>query len=84
MIQAIINTILQFIEGLVVPVIAVLPDSPFQKITFENLGPLSNVMGYINYFVPMGEILAFLGLYLVAVAIWYGARWMLRIAKYID
>lgn len=84
MIQAIINNVLQFIEQLVLPILALLPDSPFQQITLDSMGILGDVLSYINYFVPIGDILAFLTVYLSAVGIWYLYRWILRLAQYID
>lgn len=84
MIDAIINTVLQTLETIAAAVLMLLPDSPFQSITLDNLGVLSDVMGYINYFIPMAQILGFISLYISAIVIWYSVRWILRIARYID
>lgn len=79
----IMDWLLDFFYGLAQAALAVLPDSPFQDIgqSFEGF---ENIMGMINYFVPVGTMLSILAVYLSAVLIWYSVRWVLRIANYID
>lgn len=70
------------LESAAVAAVSLLPDSPFQTITLSQTS--SNVLGYINYFVPVGQIVAFLSLFTAATAIWYGVRWILRFSKFVE
>lgn len=83
MLGDIINYILTFISDLIEPAFNILPDSPIQTITFANTA-FGNVMGWINYFVPLQGMLLIMSLYLSAALIWYGVRWLMRLGKYID
>lgn len=76
-----INYLLDLLEALVAQVVNFLPDSPFQSI---DLGVLEQYMGYVNYFYPVRQLVIFLGLYVSAVLVWYGVRWILRLARYIE
>lgn len=76
-----INYLLDLLEALVVQVVDLLPDSPFQNI---DLGVLEQYISYVNYFYPVKQLVIFLGLYTSAVIIWYGFRWVLRLARYIE
>jgi hypothetical protein len=74
--QAIINAL----GALIGFFLNLLPDSPFQQQQFEGLEML---FGYVNWFVPVGDIIVFMGVYLSAVAVWYGVRWVLRFVRYV-
>lgn len=67
-------------------VMNLLPDSPIQNSDFltDMNGTFTNVMGYINYFVPVGTMLGIFTAYLTAVAVWYVVRWFMRLSRYID
>lgn len=85
MMGAIVDWILDFLYGLAVLAIGWLPDSPFQTQEFRNtLLGFSDLMGQINYFVPVGQMLTITGAYVAAVLVWYGVRWILRFVRYID
>lgn len=63
----------------------ILPDSPFQQVAYDlKNSPFGDTLAYINYFVPIGQMVGFLSLYLTAVTVWYICRWALRLAQYID
>jgi hypothetical protein len=82
---AIIDWILDFLYDLAVLAIGWLPDSPFQTQEFqETLSGFSDLMAQINYFVPIGQMMAITAAYIGAVLIWYGVRWILRFVRYID
>lgn len=83
MIGVAIDAIMEFLVGLVEDAVSILPDSPFASVVV-NLDSYSDIMGYINYVIPVGTILGILTIYLSAVLIWYGVRWLLRFAQYID
>lgn len=74
-----INAVIRALGEVISFFLDLLPDSPFQKLSF-NLG---EVMGYVNYFIPVGMFVDVLGLYLAAVIVWYAVRWVLRFVRYI-
>jgi hypothetical protein len=78
-----IDAIMNFLTALAAIAIGWLPESPFVDIGvgFESF---KNVMGMINYFVPVGTMLGIFTTYLFCVLAWYAARWILRLTKYID
>lgn len=80
-----IDWILDFIYEIAVIAIGWLPSSPFQTEQFESgLNTFSGIMGNINYFIPIGTMLTIFTAYLACVLLWYGIRWIMRIAQYID
>lgn len=84
MIAKIIDTIMDFLYDLAVLALAILPDSPFRDIDTSDLGIFGDVMGYVNYFVPISTFLLITTAYLSAVLVWYAVRWILRLVQYID
>lgn len=81
--QKIFDWMMKFLYEFVSIAVGWLPESPFSEVVVE-LTPFHKVMSWINYFVPVGTMLAILTTYLAAVFAWYGVRWILRLAKYID
>lgn len=76
---------MDFIYDLAVLALALLPNSPFNNETFiSGLAKFESIMSNINYFIPFNDMFLFMGVYLLAVIVWYGLRWVLRMAKYID
>lgn len=67
--------------------IDLLPDSPIQEFaddatfTFPMIG---DVMGYINYFVPIGDFVYMTAAYVSACAAYIGVRYLLRMSKMIS
>ncbi|OPX01404.1 hypothetical protein [Geobacillus sp. LEMMY01] len=81
----VVDWILDFLYSLAVLSIGWLPDSPFQTDSFrKTLSGFSDLMSYINYFVPVGQMLTITAAYVAAILIWYGVRWILRFVRYID
>lgn len=80
MIARVLQGILDFVGMIVSSVLSLLPDSPFDSIT----GVLGQWAAWINYFVPVGQMITLLAGYTAAVAIWYGVRWILRFARYVS
>jgi hypothetical protein len=77
-----INKILGFMRDIVLAALNLLQESPFINISKDN-----EIIGFfrkVNYFLPIREVLTFLPIWLSAILVWYGVRWLLRIAKYID
>ena len=77
-----ISSILDWILGAVIEFISLLPESPIQQFTASE--EVQAVFGYINWFIPLGQISAIMGAILGATIIWYAVRWVLRFAKYVD
>ena len=78
----IINSLLEWLQGIADKVLDVLPDSPFKDII--NNSDIQQYLGYINWFVPVGTILKILTAWLVAVAAYYLVSVILRWIKAID
>ena len=76
---------MDFIFDLASAALSILPDSPFQTDGFASmLESFGGIMSNINYFIPFNDMFLFMAIYLTAVLVWYGLRWVLRFAKYID
>ena len=76
---------MDFLYTLASAILVVLPDSPFATDGFTaTLDKFSTIMANINYFIPFNDMFLFMGVYLLCVIIWYGARWILRFVRYID
>lgn len=76
---------MDFLFELASLVLMLLPDSPFKTEEFVNtLMAFEKIMANINYFIPFNDMFLIMGVYLGAVIIWMGARWLLRFAQYID
>ena len=79
------DTIMDFIYTILEWALMLLPDSPFQKMTNELVnGPFENIINYINYFIPVGQMVTFFTAYVACVSIWYIVRWAMRLTKYIQ
>lgn len=81
----IVNELLQDVVAVVNLLTSWMPDSPFQKPISEmrnNIG--SDILGYINYFLPVSEFLAVVSVWVPAVFIYYASSTVLRWAKSIS
>lgn len=65
--------------GLIIVVCALLPESPFNFV--DNLSEYSDIMGMVNYFIPVSTFVAIMEGWLVAVAAYYGLQAFLRWTK---
>lgn len=80
-----IDSILGWLADMVIPLLLLLPESPIQKFNLEgDLEQFGTVLSWINYFLPLDAAAGIMTGYVAAVLIWYGVRWFLRIAKYIQ
>jgi hypothetical protein len=80
----IIDGVLDWLKDMVMAVLLLLPESPFKDLRLDTMPGFAQVMGWINYFVPIGTMLTIFTTYLAGILIWYGVRWVLRLAQYID
>lgn len=74
----------KFITGLGVALaaaIALLPKSPF---AMPDKGPLNDYLGYINWFVPVSQMVSILGLWVSAIATWYIVQLVMRWVKAVE
>lgn len=62
-------------------ILFMLPDSPFKLLSKS---PISQYLGYINFFVPVDFILSILGAWISAIAIYYGYKIILAWIKAIN
>lgn len=76
----IFNWLIKSLAAIVQAVLSILPDTPFSW----DVGSLGPYWAVVNYFIPFGTIAGILATYVTAVAVWYGIRWILRLAQYID
>lgn len=79
-----LDDIINWAVDLVIPLLMLLPQSPIQAWQPTGFNQFAQIMGWVNYFVPLGAIAAIMSTYLVAVLVWYGVRWFLRIVRYIE
>jgi hypothetical protein len=69
-------------NALLLLIMQVLPDSPFQMLT-QN-ADVREVMGYVNYIIPLDFILSTLQAWLVAIGVFYVWQALLRWTKAIE
>lgn len=76
---SLINALIRGLGYIVTFIFSLLPDSPFQKF-LESNNPIKDYLGYINYFVPVAEMLITFEAVLVSVSVYYVyqivARWI--------
>ena len=78
------NWVLDFIYDILEWAVMLLPESPIQKVGADIYSTFPNVIGQLNYFIPVGAMTTFFMTYLSAVTVWYVVRWAMRLTKYIQ
>lgn len=71
------NLVVKFV--IVMAVLSLLPESPF--VAYVSLVERIPYLGYLAWFVPIGDILIFFGIYLSTVTVYYGILLALRYAN---
>ncbi|MCL2087769.1 MAG: hypothetical protein FWH05_09300 [Oscillospiraceae bacterium] len=66
------------LNNILAVVLQLLPDSPF---SVELPAEVKNILGYINWLIPFGQITATLGFWVAAVGVYYAYKVILRWAK---
>lgn len=79
-----INAIIRGLGKCLSFVLALLPDSPFQKFFDNYLDTVNGYLGFINYFCPISEACAILEAVCIAVAVYYLYQIVLRWVKAIE
>lgn len=77
----IIEQLKQLLLSLANAALSILPDSPFQKF-LKAIGEIPG-LGYLNYFVPVSEMVVILEAWVAAIAIFYIYQLILRWIKLI-
>ena len=78
-----INALIRGIGKVLNVAFSLLPDSPFRKYLIEN-DTVHEFISYINFFVPVAEILVVLESWCAAIAIFYVVQIILRWCKAIE
>lgn len=81
--SGVLNWLIEQFAKAVEAVLSVLPDSPIQRYLVSNQDVVE-ILGYVNWFVPIGTMMTILTFFLTATAIWYAVRWLLRFAQYVE
>lgn len=76
-----INSIFTAMSDGLKQALSLLPLSPF---TFERVEGLSEIMGYVNYFIPIDKMLSVTVAWCGSIALWYGIQIVLRWVKAIE
>lgn len=77
--QKIWNSVLDVLNNVANAIIFLLPDSPFK--TIEVPVEIKNLLGYVNYYIPMAQIVAIVSSWAGCVGIYYIYRAILRWVK---
>lgn len=77
--EVIFNWITDKLSYVLQTVLILLPDSPFVMLARD--ADIMNVLGWLNWFIPVSQIIAIMETWLVAVAIFYIYQLILRWAK---
>jgi len=83
MLKNLLEMVVDFIFIPVNMALGILPSSPL-RMPDEIGSQFSEILGYINYFVPVGFFVSTTILYTTSALIYYGVRWLLRIGNYIQ
>lgn len=62
--------LVEFLRSVLGGLMSLLPQSPFQDF-YSTLGFVGEGLGWLNWFVPVGSLLAIMAVWLVAVAGYY-------------
>ena len=78
---SIITSFLSWLKSMIAAAIDLLPDSPFQ---IDIPDYVTDIIGYVNYFVPIGSMVKILTAWTAAILVWYAASLLLRWIKAIE
>lgn len=78
-----INALIRGLGSVLTLVLSMLPDSPFQKYIIQN-SIIKTYVGYINYFIPVAQILVVLEAWCLAIGVYYIVQIVLRWLKAIE
>ena len=79
--QNIFTSVANFINEVLGSILFFLPDSPLNLMSYD---PLEPYLQFINYILPIQEIIVFLEAWLLAITVYYVYQLVLRWLKAID
>lgn len=79
----IVNYLIEGLGAVLAVILALLPDSPFQKYILAN-STVTKYLGYVNYFVPVSEMLVIFSAWCTAIAVYYIYQAVLRWVNMIE
>lgn len=79
--MSIINDAINWVKSMIIKAIDMLPDSPFQ-ITIPDY--VHDIIGYVNYFIPIGQFITILKAWTACIIVWYVVMLLLRWIKAIE
>ena len=82
MLEGALNGIADFFGGAIDKTINLLPDSPFLRLSEITL--TNDILGFINWIIPVNEIVAILQLWVSAIVIYYAYSAIMRFTKMIQ
>lgn len=77
-----LNSIINYLVEVMVYLISLLPESPIQE-NVTKLEGIEQVFKYLNWFVPVGEMVKIMTAVCAATMVWYAVRWIMRFSRYI-
>jgi len=81
-VETIFNWLTSKIAYVINSIMIILPDSPFVMLSRD--ADIMQILGWVNWVIPVGEMIAILEAWLVAVALFYVYQLILRWAKAIE
>lgn len=82
MINSIFNFLGDLVDNAINVILMLLPDSPFMMLT--SIPEVTAVLGFLNWAIPIAEMIAILQLWVTAVSVFYIYQLILRWAKAIE
>ena len=79
--SSILNSGIDWLKSMIAAAIDLLPDSPFQ---IDIPDYVTDIIGYVNYFIPIGSMMKILTAWTSAILVWYAASLLLRWIKAIE
>lgn len=85
-VAGIFEEITDFVDKVGDMILSLLPDSPFQSALsgISQNSAISDILGYVNYVLPISEALAVMSVWLVAIGVFYAYQCLLRWTNNID
>lgn len=76
------EAILKVLNSMLTMALELLPDSPFRPFIDQISG--IDYLGYLNYFVPVGDFISLLSAWTTAIVLFYAVSAILRMVKAIN
>ena len=80
--SGIVNSVIDFLTGILAKILDFLPDSPFANLTLPS--GVETILGYMNYFIPLSELAVTMALWCAAIGLHYCYMAIMRWIKAIE